>query len=64
MWTPDKYEAKRAKKVLQVRQLTKDERHVMNAIVNAHQINGCLDWFDRATLLALEEKYKGQLAEL
>ena len=61
MWTPDKYEAKRAKKVLQVRQLTKDERHVMNAIVNAHQINGCLD---RATLMALEEKYKGQLAEL
>ena len=61
MWTPDKYEAKRAKKVLQVRQLTKDERHVMNAIVNAHQING---WLDRATLMALEEKYKGQLAEL
>ena len=55
MWTPDKYEAKRAKKVLQVRQLTKDERHVMNAIVNAHQINGCLDWLDRATLMALEE---------
>lgn len=64
MWTPDKYEAKRAKKVLQVRQLTKDERHVMNAIVNAHQINGYLDWLDRATLMALEEKYKGQLAEL
>ena len=23
-----------------------------------------LDWLDRATLMALEEKYKGQLAEL
>ena len=64
MWTPDKYEAKRAKNMLSVWKLNNYERNVMSSIVHAHQINGCLDWLDRATLMALEEKYKGQLAEL
>jgi hypothetical protein len=63
MWTPDKYEAKRAKNMLNVWQLNNYERNVMSSIVHAHQINGCLDNIDRETLLALEGKYRDELAK-
>lgn len=63
MWTPDKYEAKRAKNMLQVWKLSNYERVVMESIVHAHQINGCLDNIDRKTLLTLEGKYRDELAK-
>lgn len=63
MWTPDKYEAKRAKNMLNVWKLNNYERNVMSSIVHAHQINGCLDNIDRETLLTLEGKYRDELAK-
>ncbi|WP_187386992.1 hypothetical protein [Aggregatibacter actinomycetemcomitans] len=63
MWTPDKYEAKRAKNMLKVWKLNNYERDVMCSIVHAHQVNGCLDSIDRETLLTLEGKYRCELAK-
>ncbi|MBN6077281.1 hypothetical protein HYE59_06980 [Aggregatibacter actinomycetemcomitans] len=63
MWTPDKYEAKRAKNMLKVWKLNNYERDVMCSIVHAHQVNGCLDSIDRETLLTLECKYRCELAK-
>ena len=63
MWTPDKYEAKRAKNMLNVWKLNNYERNVISSIVHAHQINGCLDNIDRETLLTLEGKYRDELAK-
>lgn len=63
MWTPDKYEAKRAKNMLQVWKLSNYERVVMDSIVHAHQVNGCLNSIDRKTLLSLEDKYSDELAK-
>lgn len=64
MWDPEKHEAERAEKLILTGKLSPQENKSMSAIIHAHKTQQTRDWLDRAVLMALEEKYKGQLAEL
>ena len=57
LWTPDKYEAKKAKEILKLNFLNDYDKNVMEAIVHAHQIGGCLNISDKDILIHLEELY-------
>ncbi|OOF65157.1 hypothetical protein [Rodentibacter sp. Ppn85] len=64
MWHPTKHEAERAEKLIQTGKLNPQEKMAMRAIIHAHHVLGTRDWLQRAVLMALEQKYKGQLAEI
>lgn len=64
MWYPEKHEAERAEKLILTGKLSPQEKKSMSSIIHAHKTQQTRDWLDRAVLMALEEKYKGQLAEL
>ena len=64
MWYPEKHEAERAEKLILTGKLSPQEKKLMSAIIHAHKTQQTRDWLDRAVLMSLEEKYKGQLAEL
>ena len=64
MWHPTQGEAERAEKLILIQKLNPQKKKQMAAIIHAHKTEQTRDWLDRAVLMALEEKYKGQLAEL
>ncbi|RDE94860.1 hypothetical protein DPW03_09070 [Aggregatibacter aphrophilus] len=64
MWYPEKHEAERAEKLILTGKLSPQEKKSMSAIIRAYKTQKNRDWLDRAVLMSLEEKYKGQLAEL
>lgn len=64
MWYPEKHEAERAEKLILTGKLSPQEKKSMSSIIRAYKTQKNRDWLDRAVLMSLEEKYKGQLAEL
>lgn len=64
MWKPTAGEYNRAEKLLEVHCILPEEREMLNEIKYAYENPVELDWIQRAGLMALEQKYKGQLAEL
>lgn len=61
MWKPTKSEYNRVEKILSIDALSQDERELMYTIKYAYENPVEIDWFYRAELMALEEKYKKQL---
>lgn len=64
MWKPTQGEYNRTEKLLQVHCILPKERETLNEIKYAYENPVELDWLQRAELMALEQKYQGQLAEL
>ncbi|NBH76215.1 hypothetical protein [Rodentibacter pneumotropicus] len=64
MWKPTKSEYQLAEKLLNVHAISPTERDTLNEIKYAYENPVELDWLQRAVLMALEQKYKGQLAEM
>lgn len=64
MWKPTKGEYDKAEKLLQVHCISAQERETLYEIKYAYENPVELDWLQRAVLMALEEKYKGQLDQL
>lgn len=63
MWKPTKGEYERTEKLLQVHCLAIEEREALYQIKYAYENPVELDWLQRAVLMALEQKYSGQLNE-
>ncbi|KAA6207940.1 hypothetical protein [Avibacterium paragallinarum] len=60
MWKPSKSDYEKVKKLLKVHTLLPEEEEQLHEIQYAYENPVEIDWVHRATLMALEEKYKAQ----